>query len=121
MFELVVVAQNGGADGGMGGCLGSMVPLILIFLIFWFIVIRPEQKKQQEHEDFLDKLKVGDRVVTAGGVFGEVMKVDDKTVKLQINRDNRIRVLRQQIKGPESEYLGGEDDGDDEADEEDDQ
>lgn len=117
MVEFVTVVAQ--ADGGGGvGCLGSMIPLILIFLIFWFIVIRPEQKKQEEHQEFLDALKVGDRVVTAGGIFGEVKAVDDDTVKLQINRDNRIEVLRQQIKGPQEEYLGG--DEDDETDDSDD-
>ncbi len=124
MFELFVVAQNGGADGGGGGGLLSSIALVvLIFLIFWFIVIRPEQKKQEEHEDFLEGLKVGDQIVTAGGVFGEVKAIDGDTVKLQVNRDTRIRVLRQQIEGPESEYLGSDDDedGDENGDDEDDE
>jgi preprotein translocase subunit YajC len=118
MFEMFVVAQNGGANGGGGGgLLSSIVLVVLIFLIFWFIVIRPEQKKQEEHQDFLESLKVGDQVVTAGGLFGEVKAIDGDTVKLQVNRDTRIRVLRQQIEGPESEYLGSDDDEEDEEQE----
>jgi len=104
----LLVAQSSGPSGA--GCVANLVPLALIVVIFWFLVLRPERKKQQEHQDFLNALKVGDRVVTAGGLFGEVKSVDEETVKLQINRDNRVRVLRQQIKGPESEYLGDEDD-----------
>ena len=117
MVEFLVIAQSS-PEGG-AGCFAGLVPLVLIFLIFWFIVIRPEQKKQQEHQTFLDKLKVGDRVVTAGGVFGEVTAVDDDTVKLRINRDNRITVLRQQIKGPQSEYVG--EDGDEQDEEQQDE
>ena len=109
MWQFIVLAQNGGPGGG-GGCFAGLVPLVLIFLIFWFIVIRPEQKKQQDHKDFLDALKVGDQVVTAGGIFGEVTKIDDDTVKLRINRGNPITVLRQQIKGPQEEYLGADED-----------
>lgn len=117
MIEIALIAQSSG-PGGAAGCFTGMVPLILIFLIFWFIVIRPEQKKQQEHQDFLESIKVGDKVVTAGGLFGEVTAVDDDTVKMKINRNNRIRVLRQQIKGPQSQFLGSDDDEEeDETDE----
>jgi preprotein translocase subunit YajC len=117
MIDLALLAQSSGSGGP--GCVANLVPLALIVVIFWFLVIRPERQKQQEHEDFLASLKVGDQVVTAGGLFGEVKSVDETTVTLQINRDNRVQVLRQQVKGPESEYLDSdegdsenEDDGD---------
>lgn len=99
--------------------MSAMIPLVLIFLIFWFLVFRPERKKQERHEEFLGALKVGDRVVTAGGIFGEVTAVDEKTVKLRINRDNRIEVLREQIKGPESQFVGGDEEEEDAEDEDD--
>lgn len=111
MLETIVIAQGG---GGVGGFLVQLAPLILIFLIFYFLLIRPEQKKREQHQAFLKDLKVGDRVVTAGGLFGEVTSVgkDGKTVKVKVGRNKPVRVLREQIKGPRSDYLGGDEDED---------
>ena len=111
-MDFALIAQSSGANGP--GCVSMAFPLVLIFLIFWFLVFRPERKKQEQHEEFLDALKVGDRVMTAGGIFGEVTSVDEQTVTLRINRDNRIEVLRDQIKGPESQFLGSDDEEEDE-------
>ncbi len=112
MLELTIIAQSGG--GGGGSFFVQLIPLLLIFLIFWFFLIRPQQKKQREHEEFLKSLKVGDRVVTAGGLIGEITAVDDDTVQLQISRDHRVDILREQIQGPESDYIGSDDEDSDE-------
>jgi preprotein translocase subunit YajC len=113
MLDIITIAQSGGGGGGAGSFIINLIPLVLIFLIFWFFLIRPQQKKQQEHEEFLKSLKVGDRVVTAGGIIGEIKAVDGDTVQLQINRDNRVDVLREQIQGPESDYVGSDDEDED--------
>ncbi|MFB6263701.1 MAG: preprotein translocase subunit YajC [Bradymonadaceae bacterium] len=114
----LLIAQS--SSGGAGSFLVQLVPIALIILIFWFIVVRPERKKREEHEDFLKSLKVGDRVVTAGGLIGEVQSVDNRIVELQINRDNQVEVLREQIKGPEANFVGDDEeaDGEEEDDEE---
>lgn len=112
MVDFLIVAQNGG--GGAGGLLTSLIPLAIIFLIFYFLLIRPEQKKREKQEDFREGLQAGDKVVTAGGLFGEVTKVDDETdtVKLKVGRNKPMRVMRSQIRGAQEEFLGGEDDED---------
>jgi len=74
----------GAAGGGMMAQFQGMIPLILMFAIFYFLLIRPQQKKAKEHRSLLDALKVGDQVVTAGGMHGKVTKLDDQVVMLEI-------------------------------------
>ena len=68
-------AQAGGAPGGFD--LISLMPLLLIFVVFYFLLIRPQQKKMKQHRDMIGALKRGDRVLTAGGIIGTVVKVED--------------------------------------------
>jgi preprotein translocase subunit YajC len=81
--------------GAFGGDLLSFMPLILIFVIFWFFLIRPQQKKMKEHRDMVAALRRGDQVVTAGGVMGKVTKVlDETTVQVEIAEDVRVRIVK---------------------------
>ena len=75
----------------------SMVPLILMFVIFYFLLIRPQQKKAKEHSNMLAALKKGDRVVTSGGIYGKVSSLDESTVTLEVAEKVRIKVVRQNI------------------------
>lgn len=90
-----VIAQQT-APGG-----GEFLPTILmfgvIFLIFWVILIRPQRKEMERHQAFLAGLKIGDEVVTAGGIFGKVAAVDGPIVQLEIARGTKIKVERQRI------------------------
>ncbi|MFW5966343.1 MAG: preprotein translocase subunit YajC [Persicimonas sp.] len=97
MWHMVVVAQAAG--GGEGGLFVQLLPFILIFAIFWFLIIRPQRKRHKEHQEYLGSLKKGDQVVTSGGLFGTVEKVDDHVISLRISRDTRVKVLRQKIEG----------------------
>ncbi len=98
-------AQGGGAPAGgapagcAGGGLSSFVPLILMFVIFYFMLIRPQQKKAKEHQNFLGGLKKGDQVVTRGGVVGRVTGVTDTMVTLEVQEKVRMRVLKSYIDG----------------------
>jgi preprotein translocase subunit YajC len=74
----------GGAAGGGANPLAQFIPLILMFAIFYFLLIRPQQKKAKEHRSLLDALKKGDQVVTAGGMHGKVSAIDDQVVTLEI-------------------------------------
>jgi len=77
----------GGAAGGSAGALAQfqgMIPLVFMFAIFYFLLIRPQQKKAKEHRALLDSLKKGDQVVTAGGMHGKVTSLDDQTVTLEV-------------------------------------
>lgn len=92
MFVTPAYAQAAGGDP-LGG-FGSFVPLILIFVIFYFFLIRPQQKRAKEHRQMLDALRRGDLVVTAGGVHGKVSKVKDEEVEVEIAEGVRVRVVK---------------------------
>ena len=88
-------AQAGGAPGGFD--LISLMPLLLIFVVFYFLLIRPQQKKMKQHRDMVAALKRGDRVLTAGGIIGSVVKVEDAELLVEIAKDIRVRVARSTI------------------------
>src|SRR3954454_20906459 len=97
MFVSTAYAQ---AADGMGGAasLMSFLPLVLIFVVFYFLLIRPQQKKLKEHKGMLEALRRGDRVVTGGGIIGTITKIgaDDELV-VEIAEGVRVRVLRSTI------------------------
>lgn len=71
--------------------IGSLLPLILIFVVFYFLLIRPQQKKAKEHKQMLDNIKKGDKVITAGGVYGVVESVGPNTVVLKIAESVKVK------------------------------
>lgn len=75
----------------------TILPFILIFVIMYFLVIRPQQKKSKEHQEMLGKLKKNDEVMTSGGIYGKVMALADNVVTLEVAPNVRIRVHRPQI------------------------
>ena len=76
----------------------QFVPLILIFAIMWFLLIRPQQKKMKEHQAMVAALRRGDQVVTQGGLIGKVSKVkDDNEVEVELTTDVKVRVVRSTI------------------------
>lgn len=85
-------AAGGGSAGGFE--LMSFLPLILIFVVFYFLLIRPQQRKLKEHKSMLDALRRGDRVVTGGGLIGTVAKVADDEVTVEIAEGVRVRAVR---------------------------
>ena len=95
MFVSPAYAQ---AAGGSAGAFGSFIPLILIFAIMYFLLIRPQQKKVKEHQAMVAALRRGDQVVTQGGLIGKVSKVkDDQEVELEIADGVKVRVVRNTI------------------------
>jgi preprotein translocase subunit YajC len=83
------------------GALGGMLPMVLIFVIFYFLLIAPMRKKQKKTQEMLSKLKKGDEVVTGGGIFGRITAMDDERgfVILQIADNTKIKVMRSAIAG----------------------
>jgi preprotein translocase subunit YajC len=75
------------------------LPMIMIFVVFYFMLIRPQQKKQRETQDWLKSLKKGDEVVTSGGVIGRISGLTDSTVTLEVQEKVRLKVLRSHIAG----------------------
>ena len=81
-----------------GGAIAQFLPLILIFAIMYFLLIRPQQKKMKEHQAMVDAVRRGDQVVTQGGVIGKVAKVkDDGEIELEIAEGVKVRVVKATI------------------------
>ncbi|MBP3648724.1 MAG: preprotein translocase subunit YajC [Clostridia bacterium] len=76
------------AGAGLLGTLISLLPMILIFVIFYFMLIRPQRKKEKKVQEMLNALKVGDRVSTIGGIYGTITAIKDDTLELSVGRDN---------------------------------
>lgn len=97
MFIKEAYAQGAGAGGG--DFLVSMLPLILIFVVFYFLLIRPQQQKMKAHRAMIAAVKRGDKVLTSGGIYGTVTKVEDAedVVIVEIAKDVRVRVARATI------------------------
>ncbi|MGB3976171.1 MAG: preprotein translocase subunit YajC [bacterium] len=90
-------AQQQGA-GASGFNLSFLMPFALIFVIFYFLIIRPQTKERKKMQDLLDNLKAGDRVVTAGGIFGTIHSVSDTTIELKVAEKVKITVLRSSVR-----------------------
>jgi preprotein translocase subunit YajC len=97
MFESPAFAQatNGGtAAGGTAAIVNMALPLVLIFIIFYVLMIRPQQKRMKQHQDMLGAVKPRDIAVTNGGLIGKVTKVDDNEIELEIAQGVRVRVVK---------------------------
>lgn len=97
MFD-VAYAQTAPGPGGLGS-LVSFAPLILVFIIFYVLLIRPQQKKAKDHQRMLGQIKKNDEVMTSGGIYGKVVALADTVVTLEVAPNVRIRVHRPQISG----------------------
>ncbi|WP_027722442.1 preprotein translocase subunit YajC [Maridesulfovibrio zosterae] len=87
------------AQGGPMGALGSFLPLILMFAIFYFLLIRPQQKKAKEHKAMLEGIQKGDRILTAGGLYGRVVAVDGDELTIEIAEGMQVKLDRGYIAG----------------------
>lgn len=98
MFVTAAYAQDAGAAGGAGAALGSFLPLILIFAIMYFLLIRPQQRKAKEHQEMIKAVRRGDQIVMNGGLIGKVSKVvDDNELELEVAEGVKLRVVRGMI------------------------
>ena len=97
MFATPAYAQAAGA-GGAGGAFLQFLPLILIFAIMYFLLIRPQQKKMKEHQAMVEALRRGDQVVTQGGLIGKVTKVKDEgEIEVELAEGVKVRVVRNTV------------------------
>jgi len=93
MTGVAWAADAGAAVGGLGN-LAQFAPLVLIFIVFYFLLIRPQQKKAKDHQVFLSNLKKGDKVITGGGIHGQITGLTETVVTLEISENVRIKVTR---------------------------
>jgi preprotein translocase subunit YajC len=97
MFATPAYAQAAGsatASGGMTAFFVQMMPLVLIFVIFWFLLIRPQQQRMKQHRAMIDAVKKGDSVVTGGGLMGKVTRVDGDTVEVEIATGVKVKAVK---------------------------
>lgn len=105
VFNLLIAGPLYAAEGAKAtpSLFESMLPFLAMILIFYFLMMRPQIKKQKTHQEFLQKLKKGDRVLTSSGIFGTIEGLTDKYVKLEIADDVSIRVLKAHVSQPVKE------------------
>jgi preprotein translocase subunit YajC len=101
MIELLQTAPGGSSMGG----LAQLLPMVFIFVIFYFLLIMPMRKKQKKTQEMLSKLKKGDEVITGGGIFGRISALDEERglVILQVSDNTKIKVLRSAVSALASE------------------
>jgi preprotein translocase subunit YajC len=87
------------ASSGQGNALIQLIPFALVLAIFYFIILLPMKKRQKKVQEFLSGLKVGDRVITSGGIYGSITKVTEQTLHLQVAQNVRLEVARHAIVG----------------------
>lgn len=91
MNTLFIVLQQ------QGNGLMSLLPLVLIIVVFWFFMIRPQMKRQKELKNFRDALKKGDKIVTAGGIYGKVLEIGDYYIIMEVEGQNRLKIDKSAI------------------------
>lgn len=98
MFISSAFAQTAPAAGGdMQSSLMSMLPLVLMFVVLYFVMIRPQMKKQKEHRSMIDALAKGDEIATAGGVLGKVTKLGDSYLTLEVATGVELQIQRSAV------------------------
>lgn len=98
MFVTPAFAQTAGAAGGAGSAFASFMPLILIFAIMYFLLIRPQQKKMKDLKAMVEALRKGDQVLTQGGIIGKIHRVgEDGVVEVEIADGVKVKVLKHTI------------------------
>lgn len=119
MFISPAYAQGVGGFGGME----SLLPLVLIFVVFYFLLIRPQQKKAKAHREMLGALRRGDRIVTGGGLIGQIIRVvSENELIVEIAKDIKVRVMRSMVSDviAKTEPAGRKEEDDEDDDRDDD-
>ena len=93
------MGQGGGAAGQGAGGFGGLIPIVLMFVIFYFLLIRPQQKRNKEHKEMITNLKKGDRIITSGGIYGRITGLDEATLTVEIADKVRVKVARGNVSG----------------------
>jgi preprotein translocase subunit YajC len=98
MFITPAFAQTAAGPTGTTDLIVSLVPFVLIFVIMWFLIIRPQRQRMKAHEEMVKNVRRGDVVVTAGGLIGKISKVtSDTEVEVELNDTNKVKLIRTAI------------------------
>jgi preprotein translocase subunit YajC len=93
----MLAAAQPAAPGGFGGQIAAFLPMILVMVVFWFILIAPQRKQQKQRDLMLKNLKKGDKVITTGGIHGEIIEISDEDIKLRVADKTELRFTRGSI------------------------
>ena len=96
-FSAQAIAEGPAAPAAGGPAFPPFLPILLIFAVFYFLVIRPQQKKVKEQQKFVQEMKKGDMVITNSGIIGVIKQLSEKIVTLEIDEGVNVKVLRTQI------------------------
>lgn len=105
--SLPVLIGMANGSGGSGSITSMILMMVIIFGIFYFLVIRPQQQQQNEREQMIENLETGDRVITVGGIHGQITSLSEDTLKLNIARDIKVTLQRDKIAGVKTADDGG--------------
>ena len=103
MINMILQAAAPAAGSAAGGSMSLLLMLALMFLVMWLFMIRPQRQQQKKLEEMRNSLKKGDKVVTAGGIYGTVADVDDRTVLVKVDGEVKLRVDKSSIQKDLSE------------------
>jgi preprotein translocase subunit YajC len=98
-IELAYAMGLPGGGGSQGSQMWSFLPIIFIFVIFYFLLIRPQQKRSKEHRTLLENIKTGEYVLTSGGIYGRITGIKDNIITIEISEKVRVKVNRGNIAG----------------------
>jgi preprotein translocase subunit YajC len=93
---ILQAAAPAGQQGGMANYSG-IIMIVLLFVVFYFFMIRPQSKRQKEIKNFRSAMKVGDKVITSGGIYGRIKEINDDTILLEVDENVRIRVDKNSV------------------------
>jgi preprotein translocase subunit YajC len=97
MFASPAYASTGAASSGTAGLVMNVLPLLLIFVIFYMLLIRPQQRRLKQHQAMVEAVKRNDTAVTNGGLIGKVVKVDENEVELEIASGVKVKVVKSML------------------------
>ncbi len=89
--------QAGGAPAGSPNMLGALLPFVLVFVIFYLLIIMPQRKKQKKHQQLVENLKPGDRIITTAGILGTVMGVQKGLIELKIASNTNVKITKSAV------------------------
>jgi len=94
---MYLFAQTAGGQAPQGSLIGALIPFVIIFVIFYFLIIMPAKKKQKQHQSMISSIKGGERVITAGGIYGTVLRVMDDRVEIEVDKNTKLQVAKGSI------------------------
>lgn len=93
LFDIAYAMGPSPQGGGQGlGALGSLIPLIIIFVVFYFLLIKPQQKRVKEHKKMIENLRKGDKIITSGGLYGVVESIGTNTVSVKVSENVKVKL-----------------------------